>query len=79
MRIVYKCDLCGKEFDHLDECSRHESNHVRPIAIHTIGDYSDEETCHPYPIFLTVRMSDSALVRYGFGWIVERPKPQLSE
>lgn len=31
MKTVYKCDICGKEFDSSHECRSHEANHFSGV------------------------------------------------
>lgn len=41
MKIIYKCDFCGQEYDTFAECSQCEYKHVMPVSIVAYGNYKE--------------------------------------
>lgn len=81
MQMIYRCDLCGLEFSDWGKCYEHEMRHIRPTRIETAENYlqpEDEDYKHPYARYITVKMSDGAIVGYHYCGIVQEPQEEIA-
>lgn len=65
-RTVYKCELCGEEYNYRAECEEHEKIHPIPTAIagwdgYAPYNYADSRR---YPVCVKIRFSDGSLQLY---------------
>ena len=79
MKTIYKCDLCGKEFEDWKECFDHETQgHIKPLRIDKASEYNELLGFY-YPGKLWVRMDDGAVVIYKFHDVFSVPVQEVSE
>lgn len=79
MITIYKCETCGAEFDDWDKIVAHEEKHVNPIAykvtsLRHIPDHAEcnpEQDPRPYPLAISVPMTDGAVVKYTFDRVLQ--------
>lgn len=91
MITKYVCELCGEEFTDFQQALNHEYHdkaHVRPGVYQVkplrylpkdVSCCSELDDPRPYPLDISVPMTDGALVQYTFDRIITPAPPPEPE
>lgn len=69
MKTLYRCELCGKDYEDWEKAGDCEESHVKPTVYQ---DWHDEATMprykpgKRYPDILKVRMTDDSVLEFKF-------------